>query len=333
MKLSIELLSQKDKRWKDLKLGTSTVSTIGGYGCLLCCHSMMLRYYKHELLPDALNVLYKEKGVYNDATLINYWKIPAVFPDIQIPIFTDKPYHDGFIQCPDEPAPLDLVDQWLDKKMPVIGLVDFDAATQGLQSHFVLIIGKDNNDYFILDPMANPTDGAYYFSAKYGDPAHGLMGLRVYSGPVVIEEDNYKIVYKGQTLATYERNPIDKINELDSQLKTAKENFAQEIQNNATLQAALTQQEQAEKELIDKIRATERERDTAVADLKEVRGWCQDLLGIDPVVIADVRALSVRIDDLVKSVKDLGDENKLLKETSTFDIKFRLGKYFLAKNK
>lgn len=63
--------------------------------------------------------------------------------------------------------------------MPVIALVDFDPKTQGVQGHFVLIIGKDG-DYLINDPMANPGEGSYWFSARYGDPARGIYGLRLY---------------------------------------------------------------------------------------------------------------------------------------------------------
>jgi hypothetical protein len=172
MKLAInEPISQKDPRWSGLKLGNSNV-TIGGYGCNLCCHSMLVKYYGYNYNPDALNELYKQKGVFQDQNLINYWKIPEVFPDITCPT-------GGFLQCPDTPAPLHLIDEYLNNKMPVICLVDFDKATQGLQTHFVLIIGKEAKDYLVNDPATGET---YWFSAKYGPPAQGIMGLRLYQG-------------------------------------------------------------------------------------------------------------------------------------------------------
>jgi len=323
MKLPIESISQRDPRWKDIKLGTSTTSTIGGYGCLLCCHSMMLRYYKHDLLPDALNTLYKNNGVYQDASLINYWKIPAVFSDIACP-------PDGFVQCPDTPAPLSVIDTYLEKKMPVIALVDFDKTQGGLQSHFVLIIGKDINDYFCNDPWTGET---YYFSAVYGQPAQGIYGLRLYQGPVVIEEDNYKVVYKGQILATYERNPIDKINELDQQLKSAKENLAQEIQNNAALQSALTQQEQTEKDLLEIIRRVEKERDDVIIAKKEVIDWSKDLLGIDISSIEAVRGLSRALQSLTASELEAKREIERLKQLFDYEVLLKFGSLFLGKAK
>ena len=305
MKLNIPPISQKDTKWKSKLLGTST-STIGSQGCLLCCHSMLLKYYNHDYNPDTLNELYKEKGVYQDKNLINHWKIPEVFPDITVP-------PNGFIQCPDVPAPLNVIDGYMNLKMPVIALVDFDTATQGLQSHFVLIVGKEGDDYYINDPWASPTEGSYFFSAKYGPPIQGIYGLRLYQGPVVIEEDYYQVSYKGQVLATYERNPIDKINELDNQLKAVKENMAQEIQNNASLSSALAEQEKDNAELLAKVRAVEKERDDVKTLVKDVAGWSKDLLGIDVSAIQEVRALGERLTTLQASEKTLLEEVERLK--------------------
>lgn len=311
MKLDIPLISQKDPKWRYTKLGTSAL-TIGSDGCLLCCHAMLLQYYSHNYTPITLNELYKEKGVYQNTNLIDYWKIPTVFPDIVVP-------PGGFIQCPDVPAPLNVIDGYLNLKMPVIALVDFDKVTQGMQGHFVLIIGKDNEDYFINDPMANPTDGSYFFSAKYGPPSQGIMGLRLYQGPVVVEEDNYKVVYKGQILATYERNPIDKITELEGQLKSVKETLAQEIQNNASLSSALAEQEKAEAELLAKVRAVEKERDDAKTLIKDVVGWSKDLLGVDVCSIQEVRAVSEALQRLTASEKDLKEEVERLKSQKNIE--------------
>lgn len=320
MKLEIEPLSQKDSRWKSKKLGNST-STIGSYGCLLTCHSMLLRYYGHDLLPDALNELYKQKGVF-DGDLINYWKVPLAFPDIQCP-------PDGFLQCPDVPAPLDVIDFYLDKKMPVIALVDFDKATQGVQGHFVLIIGKDN-DYLINDPWSGET---YYFSARYGEPAKGIYGLRLYQGPVVIEEDDYKVVYKGQTLASYERNPIDQIQELDKQLEAVRTNLAQEIQNGASLQAALTQQEMDNSELMARLRGVEKERDTVLAELRNLKENAKDILGIDECTPEAFRGLSRAFHGLRNEIEELSIENARLQEKVKRDFTYRklVGNWFLGR--
>jgi 5S rRNA maturation endonuclease (ribonuclease M5) len=292
MKLPIEPLSQNDVRWKLKKLGTST-STIGGYGCNLVCHSMMLRYYKHEFIPDALNQLYIEKGVYQDQNLINFWAIPNVFPDITA---------DQFIQCPTDPAPLTLIDEYLNKNKPVILLVDFDMKTQGLQSHFVLAIGKDNNDYLVNDPWTGET---YWFTSKYGDPALNIYGLRLYSGPVVVQEEHYLVNYKGQTLATYEKNPIDIIDQLTKQVESLKETNAQEIQNNATLQSALTMQEKDNAQLSTDKRSAQLERDNTLAELKEAEGFAHDLLKMDDLSASEFREVSEALQGLKDTILKL----------------------------
>jgi len=135
MKLSIDPLYQHDSTWKDKKLGTSG-ETIGSAGCNLCCHAMLLTYYKHLYNPDSLNELYKSSGVYQNGNLINFWKIPEVFSDIKA---------DQFIQCPDVPAPLDLIDQYLNDKKPVIAMIDFLPATKEIDTHFILIIGRSED--------------------------------------------------------------------------------------------------------------------------------------------------------------------------------------------
>jgi hypothetical protein len=192
MKLQIPPLSQRDVLWKDAKLGTSTTTTIGQAGCLLVCHSMMLSYYGHDFHPDDLNAFYKTRGVFANATLIDFWKAANCFDDIKA---------DEYIDCYDTPAPLDKIDKYLQEGKPVIAMVDFSPTT-GVQTHFVLIVGKEG-DYLINDPWTGET---YYFTAKYGDPATKIFGLRLYSGPVKevgasVESLNAKITELSNKLA------------------------------------------------------------------------------------------------------------------------------------
>ena len=74
MKLNIKTWGQRDPLWADKKLGTSTTTTIGQAGCLLVCHSILLSYYGHDFHPDDLNEFYKTRGVFDQATLINFYK-------------------------------------------------------------------------------------------------------------------------------------------------------------------------------------------------------------------------------------------------------------------
>ena len=172
MKLEIKPISQRDSKYALKRLGTSSV-TIGNYGCLLTCHCMMLNYYGKDFTVDSLNEFYKSKGVFDQGNLINFWEAANCFEDITA---------DEYINCYTEPALLEKIDKYLAEGKPVITLVDFDPKP-GIQTHFVLIIGKEN-DYLLNDPWTGET---YFFTAKYGsDPAKGIFGLRLYSGKVPI---------------------------------------------------------------------------------------------------------------------------------------------------
>ena len=180
MKLQIEAISQRDVKWGSKKLGTSSV-TIGNYGCYLTCLSMLLKYYGHEQDPEALNELFKSNDVYVQGNLVSGWAVNKVYNDIK---------YEEHYECPDIPCNLSKIDAYLDKGMPVIAKVDF-SPTAGVQDHFVLIIGKENNSYLIADPW---TGEVYFFEAKYGDPAKNIYGLRLYSGEVKeVEDDKTKI--------------------------------------------------------------------------------------------------------------------------------------------
>ena len=59
--------SQRDKRWKNVKIGESK-STIGGHGCCLCSALMVLsKFYPfHNLTPDLVASLWKFVAIQDD---------------------------------------------------------------------------------------------------------------------------------------------------------------------------------------------------------------------------------------------------------------------------
>jgi len=325
MKLPIDPLCQRDSRWGEKNLGTSAVK-IKTSGCVLTCLSMLCTYYKHPVTPDQLNDLLVNVNGFANQNLMKWEALSLLFPDIK---------WDRRIDCPDLPAPLDVIDDYLNHGKPVIVCVDFDPK-EGLQQHFVLVIGKDEQGSYLID---DPWDGStYFFQAKYGDPAKGIYGLRLYSGPVVVQEDNYQVVYKGQTLASYERNPIDTIDTITKELSGAKETIAQEVQNNASLQAALTQQEKDNADIMARLRGVESERDNAKYMRKEIEGWAMDILGIDECTAEGFRAVSRRSQDLTREIEDIAIENtkllervEQLKNASKYTVVWKAGKYFLGR--
>jgi phosphotransferase system IIB component len=244
MKLQIPPVSQRNPLWANKKLGTSTVSTIGNYGCLLTCHSMMLTYYGHEFHPDDLNEFYKTRKVFDQATLINYYKAADCFDDINA---------DEFVDCYDSPAPLEKIDKYLIEGKPVIALVDF-SPTAGVQTHFILIIGKEN-DYLINDPWTGET---YFFTAKYGDPARFIFGLRLYSGPKQeVEENVASLNAKITELSNKLADEIKANAELRTTIVRLEGDFAEQDKQMQSLieenRKALAEQQGAEKALMEKM--------------------------------------------------------------------------------
>lgn len=233
MKLTINPLSQRDVRWKDKKLGGG--GSIGLYGCLLTCHSMALIYFGHEdMLPDLLNETFKQKSCY-DGNNLNFWAIGNVFGDYRAV---------EYYECNDVPCDFSKIDNQLNKKLPVIAKVDFDnnPSTKG-DWHFVLIIGKtEDGHYLINDPWTGET---YYFDAKYGEPAKGIYGLRIYEGTPK-EETNYQ----------------DKINDLTDKLKSANEALANKSAECARLLEDLATQERDNADLAKQLIEARNQRDT-----------------------------------------------------------------------
>lgn len=76
--MSIIAYSQRDKRWKDIKLGTSD-TTIGGYGCTITCISMII-----GTTPDVANERLKAVNGYAQGNLVIWDKLAEAFPGIKI---------------------------------------------------------------------------------------------------------------------------------------------------------------------------------------------------------------------------------------------------------
>ena len=158
MKLTgLTYFSQKDPKWKDTKLGTSTVSTIGGYGCLLCDVASVLTYYGKDTDPLRLNEdLKKVNGFYNGSYLI-YGAVTDIYEDVTMD-------WGNFIDYSLIPADLQKIDSILLSKRPVICKVDFKPETSELNEHWITIIGKtEDGQYICIDPI----DGIEIFFQKF----------------------------------------------------------------------------------------------------------------------------------------------------------------------
>lgn len=187
-KLNIEPLSQRDNRWSRVKLGTSEV-TIGGYGCVLTCVTMQCIYHGKNVTPLELNEAGIDKKVFYKTNLWDWQGLEKIYPDIK---------WIGRQEYKDIPADLQYIDDQLEKKQPVIIKVEADEIGTPKGDHFILIIGKEGDDYWVNDPWWRPSDShpqqfllsKYYSNLGSNKPEHIILGVRVYEGSLENQEMN-----------------------------------------------------------------------------------------------------------------------------------------------
>jgi len=157
--IDIAPLWQKDPRWKNILLGYSKTMTIGGWGCLIVTLAMRL-----GLTPDVVNDRLKAVGGFTGANV--YWQMVQVaFPEL-----TDFEY----VECYWTPAPLDRIDSRLAEGIPVHVHVDLYNETAEMEQHWVLLIGKNGDDYIMNDPWTGKQGS---FREAYGDPARWIFRI------------------------------------------------------------------------------------------------------------------------------------------------------------
>lgn len=175
MKLTVPILGQRDPRWASQRLGTVDGTTIGSHGCIVTCMTMLANYYGHPLTPSDMDNWLTDNLGYVQGNLYRNDAFGREFPDCRF---------DQVIFCTAVPAPLDKIDASLKDGKPVVVMVDFDHdPNDGIQTHFVLIVGReDNENYIINDPWFGDQ---VYFIARYGsDQAAAINQINFFSGPI-----------------------------------------------------------------------------------------------------------------------------------------------------
>jgi GH25 family lysozyme M1 (1,4-beta-N-acetylmuramidase) len=157
--IDIPPLWQQDPRWKTILLGYSKTMTIGGWGCLIVTLAMRL-----GITPEEVNDRLKAVGGFTGANV--YWQMVQVaFPQL-----TDFEY----IECYWTPAPLDRIDSRLAEGIPVHVHVDLYNETASMEQHWVLLVGKNDDDYVMNDPWTGKQGS---FREVYGDPARWIFRI------------------------------------------------------------------------------------------------------------------------------------------------------------
>ncbi len=160
MAFSLNHLSQRDPRWNDEKLGFSSL-TIGTDGCALTDLTMLVNGYGFSETPTSMNRKLKDMGSGNGflGALIVWAGLTRAFPRI---VFRK------IVICRDQAAPAAEIHAALDAGQPLVVEID-RSPSAGLQNHWVILYGRQDKDYLMLDPWPQPVDsGPVTLGARYG---------------------------------------------------------------------------------------------------------------------------------------------------------------------
>ena len=134
VEIAVPAFAQDDPRWGDIRLGPST-DTLGDEGCAITSAAMVAAFYGVKTDPQQLNALLTRTGGLDNEGLIDWNRVSAVAPDRM------ELTYDGI-------ASYDLIDKSLLAGNPVIVLIPLRSGAY----HFVVIMGKEGQDYLIRDP-------------------------------------------------------------------------------------------------------------------------------------------------------------------------------------
>lgn len=145
-------LSQRDPTWANHRLGMAgSPKTIGEWGCLLVCFAMTANALGEETNPSQLNEAMIRRGGFLNLYLTKWNALGDVYNGIV--------YGGKVAGQPDITAHIDAS---LAEGRPISVQVDFtrDTPYTDNDQHWVLIVGKDGDDYRINDPWLYPPQEA-----------------------------------------------------------------------------------------------------------------------------------------------------------------------------
>lgn len=138
--------SQGDPQWKAVKIGASS-ETIGHVGCALTSLAMLVSGHGYPETPKSLNAKLKAKGGFVDASII--WSaVTSIYPQV---------VYKTLVLCRDTAAPLAHINASLAAGQPVVAEVD-RSPKPGLQTHWVVLYARQDDDYLMLDPWPYPAE-------------------------------------------------------------------------------------------------------------------------------------------------------------------------------
>lgn len=148
MSFKLVYLSQQDPKWKSDILGFGDPEdTIGYVGCALTSVAMLLSGHGYAETPKTLNQKLKNVQGFVSAA-IRWGSVSQVYSNVTVR---------SNISCTTSPAPLELIDAAIAAGQPAIVQVDSSPAS-GIQTHWVVLYAKRDDDYLMLDPWPYQPD-------------------------------------------------------------------------------------------------------------------------------------------------------------------------------
>lgn len=129
--------AQDDPRWTDVRLGGST-DTLGVEGCAVTSAAMVAAFYGVNTDPRRLNDFLTRTGGLDNGGYIDWSQVASVAPNRM------RLVYDGV-------ASYELIDENLLVENPVIIMIPLRDGAY----HFVVIVGKEGQNYLIRDPASS----------------------------------------------------------------------------------------------------------------------------------------------------------------------------------
>ena len=157
--LPVPSFLQSDPRWGADPLGPSSTDTLSSAGCAVSSAAMILASYGVDTDPQRLNDYLQAHNGYTPEAWIK-WEVAAQLSPKKLSLYESDASHR-------------LIDENLEKGNPVIVRVRYP---NGI-THFVVVCGKEDQDYLITDPGKSGSTGVYPLK----DLATSIEALRYYS--------------------------------------------------------------------------------------------------------------------------------------------------------
>jgi hypothetical protein len=149
---------QRDSRWADETVG-GTGERLARVGCTVCSLAMALDHYGIKTTPKELNSFLKQNGGYTPRGWLKWDSVPG---------FTGGKVTMDYIGRPS----FERIDGALKANQPVIVKVFI----KGIIPHWVLIVGKEQSEYLMRDPLG---DGKTVQPlSKYGSRVYAIRILK-----------------------------------------------------------------------------------------------------------------------------------------------------------